>query len=217
VKRVKTEEEWHNLRDKVITATQAPSIFGLNPYKSVTKMWEEKFNSTFTGNAYTDVGEWLEPVIVQTTNKVLGRQFQLFESEGKAFYMNEEVRLGATPDATDGKVLLECKSTGPHNALKWAYFPPYHYLMQLYIQLYCTDMEEGYLAILGTNLAQKSQELRLPLSIFSLTKDKRVTIIIEKEMQRFWKCIEDNKRFRVNRRYTTMIKWIFRMNLEKLA
>src|SRR3990167_3056536 len=104
-KLLKGDKEWLKARQQVITATEAPILLGLNPYSSPAKMWQEKTEKTFVGNSYTQIGQWLEPLVVTITNSLLGTDFRIIENDiGKIFYTHDEVKLGATPDSVDGNL-----------------------------------------------------------------------------------------------------------------
>ena len=211
----KTEEEWLELRTKVLTATEMAVILGLNPYRSVAQLLaEKKTKLDLSNNAFVWMGQALEPVVVEATNKALGTNFELFD--GRAFYCDPELGLGATQDAGDGTALLECKSTKPRNHYAWAYWPPAYYLCQLYIQLYCTSRQEGYLSILSTNLVQYTPELDLPIHVHKLLRSDRIDTIILTELERFWTAQAEGKNFRVNRKQATVLEILIRMNLESI-
>ncbi len=189
---VKTEEEWLELRKQYITASAAAVLVGADPYSSPSKLRNPE---EFHGNAFTFVGQMLEPIVVNVTNAVLGTKFQLYENkEGhKEFYTCDG--LGATPDAhQDRNVLLECKTTRPKTYIKYSAVPPSKYLIQLLVQLECTGLEEGYLAIMSTDLTQASAELKWPISIFKVLKDDRISVILKTQAERF----TNNKTFRVD-------------------
>lgn len=199
-----SDDEWLQLRLKVLTATEMGAILGLNKWKSVRDVVEGKKKVAFFENSYTWLGQQLEPVVVEAVNKVLLADFELFDN--KAFFLDEELGLGATPDAGNGTILLECKSTKPHNALRWAYWPPAYYIIQLYVQMICCERNEGHLAILSTNLTQKSEDLNLPLNVFSIKRDKKIDEIIIKEVKRFWQCQREGKLYRVDRKQSAMLE-----------
>lgn len=190
---VNNEVEWHALRSQCVTASEASVLIGMDPYGSPGKLKKE---SDFKGNASTIVGQVLEPVVVDVTNRVLGSSFMLFEANKgeKVFYTRG--RLGATPDAHDGTMLLECKSTRPDLYLKYAENPPTKYLVQLMVQLWCTDMKEGYLSILSTDLSQKYTNLEPDwnLALYKVKRNDALCKIIEEEAERFYK----EEKFRVN-------------------
>lgn len=209
-----SEDEWLQLRLKVLTATEMGAILGLNKWKSVREVIEGKEKVKFFENAYTWLGQQLEPVVVEAVNKSLDTDFELFDD--KAFFVDYELGLGATPDAGNGDILLECKSTKPHNALRWAHWPPAYYLIQLYVQMICCERQTGMLAILSTNLTQKTEELNLPLSIFKIERDEEIDQIVTKEVKRFWQCQAENKLYRVDRKQSNMLECKLYCLIEKI-
>ena len=192
------DKQWKAKRKTVITATESASILGLNPWKTAAKMWHDKTSGNiFVPNSYIKVGLLLEEVVVKATNEVMNMNFELYENgDKKAFYVNENLRLGATPDAHDKKenVLLECKTTKPFNIYKWAYTPPPYYIFQLQTQMICTGHEKGYLAIMGTDLSQKSEELDLPLIIFEVHRCNKLEALLKERLDVFWQTVKENKR-----------------------
>lgn len=190
---LKTEEEWLAIRGKYITASEAAILLGHNPFSSPSKIK----NDTFKGNANTKLGQLLEPTVVMLTNWSLGTKFKLFETdEGKVFYTNGN--LGATPDAYDDISLLECKTTKPERYIDYSQNPPLNYIIQLQVQMHCSEMKEGYLAILGThftNLTEMSLENPVwPIVIYKVLYNPEICAIIEQEVERFIK----SDKYRVN-------------------
>ena len=211
-----TKKEWLDIRRKVLTATEIGIILGLNPWKMPRDIKKNgATEDNFVENAYTKLGQWLEPVVVQSVNEVLGTSFELFEN--KAFYADFEVGLGATPDAGDGKMLLECKTTKTRNWVKYQSLPPLYYVVQLYTQMMCCERGVGMLAILGTDLTQISPKLNLDLAIFSLTRDEEIDMIILREVQRFWECHAEGKQYRVNRKQVLGIELKLMCLLDKVV
>lgn len=211
---VKTEADWLELRKQYITASEAAVLVGADPYSSPGKLREP---STFTGNAYTRVGQILEPVVVNITNDVLklegDSRFVLFETaEGyKEFYTKGY--LGATPDAhADHKVLLECKTTQPKHFLKYGSVPPSKYLVQLLTQMICTDLEEGYLSIMSTDLTQRSQTLDWPIAVFKIWKCGATCAIIESQAEKF----STSEKFRVDSKIKQRVKVLLSLCWEKV-
>ncbi len=214
--RPENEAEWLDLRTKVLTATDMAVILGLNPYKSVSELIESKKNPVPFSNAYTWIGQALEPVVVKAVNEVTSSDFKLYEDDGKQFFADIDLGLGATPDAYDGKMLLECKTTKPGNALKWAAWPPTYYLSQLYTQLICTDKQSGLLGILSTNLTQTCEVLNLPLTIHHLTRSQKLDIIILEQVARFWETSKRGKVYRVDRKLAAQIDMLLRFQVRGL-
>lgn len=202
----KTEAEWLELRSKVLTATDISVILGLNPWKSVSEMQASKLNIVPFENAYTWLGQVLELVVVKCVNKTLNSDYKLMENGSRSFFVDQELGLGATPDASNGKMLLECKSTKPHNYYRWSEWPPTYYLMQLYVQLLCVGFKKGILAILSTNMTSKDDQFNLPLSILEITRHKYIDRIILAEVNRYWHCLSIGKQYRVDRKQSIVIE-----------
>lgn len=212
---VKTEADWLELRKQYITASEVAVLVGADPYSSPSKI---KNPTPFEGNAFTKVGQMLEPVVVNVVNMVLNRQgasrFVLYETpEGyKEFYT--EGLLGATPDAhSNRKELLECKTTRPQSFIKYSAVPPSKYILQLMTQMLCTGTEEGYLAIMSTNLTQKTAELNWPISIFKVWKCNKICDILKLEGQRF----RTQKTFRVDSKVKQRVKLLLTLCYEKVV
>lgn len=199
---VKTEADWLALRKKYITASEAAVLVGADPYSSPAKL---RNPSPFEGNAFTKVGQMLEPVVCNVTNAVMGTSFELYENDSghKEFYT--EGLLGATPDAHQNrKILLECKTTRPHTYLKYGAVPPSKYLIQLIVQMMCVGVAEGYLAIMSTDLTQSSSKLKWPISIFHVLPDERICSILKEQAQKF----TDNEKFRVDSKIKQRVRLI---------
>lgn len=219
MKDFKDENEWLEARKQVITATEMAPLLGMNKYQSASKMWAEKQNSTFNGNAYTQIGQILEPAVVNATNLVLGTNFKLVESryaQGKVMYIDSQLGLGATPDAACSEGLLECKSTKPHNWLRWSGYPPTYYLVQLYTQMLCGDKPWGILSIMSTDLTQKSESLDLNLSCFKIHRQESIDKHILSETARFWEVKREGKTFRSDRQAGNLMELKIRLNMEQL-
>lgn len=197
---VKSEQEWHELRSKYVTASEAAVLVGVDPYSSPAKV---RNPAPFEGNAYTIVGQMLESVVVNVVNSILNTSFCLYENpEGhKEFYT--EGSLGATPDAhMNRSQLLECKTTRPQTFIKYGAVPPSKYVIQLLTQMCCTGIEEGYLAIMSTNLTQNSPTLCWPISIYKVWKNEYICDILKSEATRFL----TNKSFRVDSKVKNKVK-----------
>lgn len=190
-----TDEEWKSIRGKYITASEVASLVGHNDFTSAAQLKRDKLEgSSFHGNAATLLGQILEPIVVQIVNHVLKRtteqdKFVLYEEleKGKAFFTRG--CLGATPDAVNGSVLLECKTTKPAKFIKYSIFPPLNYLCQLQCQMYCTNtldthIEEGYLGIMSTNMTQNSSEFVAPLVLYKVKYCEALGVIFDEEAER---------------------------------
>lgn len=207
---VKTEGEWHELRSQYVTASNAATLVGADPYSSPSKIKKE---SDFKGNSYTKVGQMLEPVVVNVFNDIMGTSFELYESKKgcKEFYTSGY--LGATPDAhMKRKVLLECKTARPHTYIKYAAVPPSKYLIQTQSQMECTGIDENYLAIMSTNLTQDTPELIWPMAIYKVWKCETICGILKSEAQRY----KESKTFRVNSKIKQKINLLLTLCYERV-
>ncbi|HYN44681.1 MAG TPA: YqaJ viral recombinase family protein, partial [Candidatus Limnocylindrales bacterium] len=153
----------------------------------------------FFGNAFTRVGQVLEPVVVAVVNDVLNlsgdSKFELYETVGGSKEFYTEGHLGATPDAhMNRNMLLECKTTRPQTYIKYSAVPPSKYLIQLLVQMICTDISEGYLAIMSTNLTQLSAKLIWPVTIYKVWKCDKICDILLIQAEKF----KNNETFRVD-------------------
>ncbi len=212
---VKTEAEWHALRGKCITASNAATLVGADPYSSPAKL---RNPDPFFGNAFTKVGQALEPVVVHVVNDILGSSFRLFETAdgSKEFYTCGH--LGATPDAymdiNTGRMLLECKTTRPKTYIKYGSVPPSKYLIQLIVQMLCTEVtsDHGLLAIMSTNLTQSSSSLEWPIKIFKVWKDERICDILKIQAEKF----STNTTFRVESKIKQRVRILLSMCYEEV-
>ncbi len=210
---VKTEDEWHALRKQVVTASEAAVLVGADPYSSPAKL---RNPAPFSGNAFTFVGQMLEPVVVNVTNAVMGTTFELFETQSgeKEFYTSGH--LGATPDAhMDRKILLEAKTTRPQTYLKYAAVPPSKYIIQNIVQQICVDdltEDFGYLSIMSTDLTQSSATLKWPITIFKVWKCGTLCDILKTQAEKF----TNNKTFRVDSKVKQKVRLLLTMCYERV-
>lgn len=150
----KGDPAWHQLRSKFITGTEIASLFGLNPYSSPAKLYENKVNPSFQDNVYTRMGRILEPAVLNFANDILKLNASLFCFDGDRVYYDEQLGLSATPDARTHDALLELKTTSSKNVRKWLEEPPLHYLAQLAAQSCLTGIHTGYLVVMGVEYPQ---------------------------------------------------------------
>ena len=223
---VKTEEEWHKLRKQCITASEAAVLVGADPYSSPAKI---RNPSEFKGNAFTAVGQLLEPVVVNVTNQVLGTHFSLYETAEGAKEFYTEGNLGATPDAhQDHQILLECKTVNAKGYLKYSSVPPDKYLIQLMTQGICTEITEktNYLALLNTgmkyiweyekfmqNIPTDINKRKWPITVFSVTQNNEICDILKREAERF----TENKNFRVDSKIKQKVKLLLGTAWERVC
>lgn len=156
-------------------------------------------------NAYMWTGRMLEPVVVNVTNDILGTDFKSFD--GKDFYLDLELGLGATPDAYTNKMLLECKTGKPSVHLRSELIPQLKYVIQLQTQALC--FEAGSINILtsmSNDMKQLTKVLNLKAASFAVARSKEIDDIIQSKVCEFWDCCRRDKLYRVDRKGCSVLE-----------
>jgi putative phage-type endonuclease len=130
-------EEWLELRDQMITASDVASAIGENHYETPDAFVKKKVLKTkWAGNAATAHGTLLEPLVRDLYDQRTGRKSHEIGLVQHRVYP----WLGASPDGvTEDGLLIEikCPLTRKIEAKV-----PKHYLPQVQLQLEITDLEE---------------------------------------------------------------------------
>ena len=130
-------QEWLDLRDNMITASDVASALGENHYESVDSFVKKKVLRTkWAGNAATAHGTLLEPLVRDLYDRRYGRK----SHEVGLVQHRDYPWLGASPDGiTEDGLLIEikCPLTRKIEAKV-----PKHYWPQVQLQLEITDLEE---------------------------------------------------------------------------
>lgn len=144
-------EEWLKARLNFITATEAGSVVGVNPYASAAKMMRRKEVPDKLHNKYLRAGKIYEPAVIAGLKVDLGWDVGYLDSTGESSYIftDQDSPLSATPDAWrwDEPALIEAKTTRKANFEKYWRLgdaPPW-YLSQVQVQMLCTNMPKAYL------------------------------------------------------------------------
>lgn len=130
-------QEWLDLRDNMITASDVASAIGENHYESPDAFIKKKVLRTkWAGNAATAHGTLLEPLVRDLYDQRTGRRSHEIGLVQHRTYP----WLGASPDGvTEDGLLIEikCPLTRKIEAKV-----PKHYFPQVQLQLEITDLEE---------------------------------------------------------------------------
>lgn len=130
-------QEWLELRENMITASDVASALGENHYESPDAFVKKKVLRTkWAGNAATAHGTLLEPIARDLYDQKYGRK----SHEIGLVQHRDYPWLGASPDGvTEDGILIEikCPLTRKIEAKV-----PKHYLPQVQLQLEITDLEE---------------------------------------------------------------------------
>lgn len=143
--------EWLAARQKFITATEAGTLVGVNPYLSANKMMSNKATPNKLNNKFLRAGKIYEPAIINAIKIDLGWDVGYLDGTGDSSYIftDPDSPLSATPDAWrfDEVALIEAKTTGEANFDNYwreGNVPPW-YLSQVQVQMICTNMPKAYL------------------------------------------------------------------------
>jgi len=130
-------QEWLDLREQMITASDVASAIGENRYESVDSFIKKKVLRTkWAGNAATAHGTALEPMVRDLYDQKTGRK----SHEIGLVQHREYSWLGASPDGvTEDGLLIEIKCPLTRKIEKKV---PSYYLPQVQLQLEITDLEE---------------------------------------------------------------------------
>jgi len=130
-------QEWLDLRDNMITASDVASAIGENHYESTDSFVKKKVLRTkWAGNAATAHGTLLEPLVRDLYDARTGRKTrEVGLVRHKRYHW-----LGASPDGiTEDGLLVEIKCPLTRKIEPKV---PKHYLPQVQLQLEITDLEE---------------------------------------------------------------------------
>ncbi len=199
-----TESEWHALRARDITSTEASALFNLSPYATKYELWQAKHSGTATiieDNDRMQAGRHIEPAIAALVAERYGVVVEPF----KVYASDHDDRLGSSFDyrivgITDSQVedwtlrnlflnlgpgICECKNVdGLVFKRKWLDDEtPAHIEIQLQHQLELSGDAWGMVAALvgGNRLEPYIRE-----------RDKKVGAAIRKSVREFWSSIEAN-------------------------
>jgi putative phage-type endonuclease len=130
-------QEWLDLRDNMITASDIASAIGENHYETPDAFVKKKVLRTkWAGNAATAHGTLLEPMVRDLYDARTGRK----SHEIGLVIHRDYPWLGASPDGvTEDGILIEIKCPLTRKIEPKV---PKHYLPQVQLQLEVTDLEE---------------------------------------------------------------------------
>lgn len=155
-------KEWLESRRRFITATEAGTVVGVNPYLSASQMLSKKSKPDKLNNKFLRAGKIYEPAVINAIKIDLGWDVGYLDGTGESSYIftDEFSPLAATPDAWrfDEPALVEAKTTGAANFERYwrqGDAPPW-YLSQVQVQMICTNMPKTWLVCM---LAQEDPVL----------------------------------------------------------
>jgi hypothetical protein len=201
------KDKWLRARQKHLTATAVPLLFGFNKFKSIRDLIDEKILGITKEPPLDSIhirrGKILECAVLEALSFDIGLTCETFSADllrrkyptcalgfessptkYDAYFFNDEFGLGATPDAFNKKdlsQLIECKAPQSAKMSFWREAPPIDYLVQCHVQMAVVPETDN--VILGALFASSN----LALLAWRINKNKEITSIIIQETQRFWK------------------------------
>lgn len=178
-------------RDKYIGGSDIPIIMGLSPFKRRFELLEEKCNvkrNEFTGNAYTEYGNVMEPKIRNYINEIEDLHF----IEDKR--IDGDMRYHADGYDEDAAILLEIKTTAEgFNYAK----DSKKYLVQLLTGMEMFGVDDGILAVYErpADLSEALDERYLTLYNVSLSEHRMLLKEIHEAVDSFrkeWAALREN-------------------------
>lgn len=172
--------QWLALRQNFIGASDAPTILGLNPYKTIHELWEEKLGlrSAPTTNAAMQRGKDLEPVALEEFCATLAMEFEpciVFHPTIPFMMCSLD---GRTLDQ-EYIVEIKCPGKADHQLALSGKVPP-KYFPQLQHQLAVTGLKFAYYYSFD---GEKGVIVKVNRD------DDYIENLIEKERE-FWECVE---------------------------
>lgn len=189
-------KEWFKARQEVITGTEVASLFGLNPYKSVPSIVRNKGgqDDLVEDNLAMKKGRIFEPAVIQLCIEN-GFKIEPAAPFGKVAFLTKN-GLGCSLDAVGKigkhKVIAEIKTTSKEKFETWQISPPLNYLLQIQVELICTEHKHGILAVAPIPIDD------LESMVFGITLNKDLEKMIIDEVSLFWEHFDNKTQFKVN-------------------
>lgn len=152
-----SRQEWMQLRCNGVGGSDVSVIMGVNKYRSIQQLWEEKTGRlavTDTGNEYTYWGNIMEPIIrkefmKRTGLKVRQKHAMIIHPEYPFMFADLD---GIVTDEDGEKCVFEAKTASQYKSEEWDGQIPYEYLLQIQHYLEVTGMNKAYVAgLIGGN------------------------------------------------------------------
>jgi len=180
-------DEWLAWRRKGIGASDAPILFGVDPFHSEMHLFLDKLN-LLPEDEQSEAAYWgqqLEPVIAKEfaakTGFRIRRKWAILQHSEYPFVLAnlDYVVL----DGNDGRAVLECKSTSEYRKADWDDRIPDRVMIQIQHQMAVTGADRAYVAaLIGGNKFWFTRE--------PIARDDEVIANILKREAGFWELVE---------------------------
>ncbi len=184
-----TREEWLQCRREGIGGSDVSIIAGLNKYKSIYELWQEKLGELPLKETESEIAYWgtvLENVVKQEFIKRTGlkvRAKNMILQHEKYPFMIADVD-GVVRDSNGNLCIFEAKTAIEYKKEVWEQGIPEEYQLQVQHYLAVTGYKKAYIAALvgGNKFYLKEIE----------RDEEMIELIIAME-EKFWNCVVEKK------------------------
>ncbi len=127
-------------------------IAGINPWRSIYELWQEKTGACIpqeAGNEFTHFGSILESVVKEEFTRRTGLKVRaknaILQSDDYPFMLAD---LDGTINEDGEHVIFEAKTASAYKKNEWEYGVPEEYVFQLQHYMAVTGMRKAYIAAL---------------------------------------------------------------------
>lgn len=180
-------EQWLMERRKGICGSDASVVLGINPYRSILHLWNDKTGQIpieENGNQYTYFGNVLEPVVKKEFTKRTGLKVRV----KNAILQNEEYPFmladldGIVKDENGDLAVFEAKTASAYKEEIWKKGVPEEYIAQIQHYLCVTGFKKAYVcALVGGNSFYCHEVYR---------DEEYIKDLVERE-KAFWECVQN--------------------------
>jgi putative phage-type endonuclease len=148
--KIESRQQWLALRMRDLTASDIGAAAGVSPYKTPLALYAEKAGLLMP-EADSNImrrGRWMEAAVIEALHD---EQPGWRIMRPRVYLRDDELRIGATPDATAvtdyGEVVnVQCKVVArPTYERQWSDGPPVHYVLQAL----CEGMLQGMASVIA--------------------------------------------------------------------
>jgi len=170
-----------------VGGSDAPTICGLNPYKNVIELWQEKTRQIpqkdISDNPYVKAGNFLEPAVIRWFEEEVGYTVTRVE---ETMYDDEHGCLAANLDGListpEGLAIFEAKTASSDE--NWGETGsdqiPDSYLIQLVHYMHIMDVNFAYLAVLIRGV---------DFRWYKINRNRNLEKVVVKRELDFWHCV----------------------------
>lgn len=180
------KKEWLEHRRKGVCGSDASVILGINPYRSILELWEDKTGripAEEKENSYTYFGHVMEPVIKKEFMKRTGLKVRaknyILQSEEYPFMLADLDGVVKEPDGSYS--IFEAKTANEYKKSVWERGIPDEYMAQVQHYLCVTGYEKAYVCVVAGGNAYYCHEIK--------RNEEYIKRLIERE-KIFWECVQ---------------------------